>query len=255
MRLKAQTFKTTTSFSVLLPVHPCTVCFKWSQLGAHCFLVCLFQFLYMFRATVCPSSGERTVFMRPWYFSFCMGGCLGCWLRWDEEGDGVSSQPAHQTVSSQPADKTVSSQPADQTVSSQPADQTVSSQPADQTVSSQPADKTVSSQPADQTATHAEWKIPVSHKYSKFSWWWARSCPKHVESWNKYTKNNVHLVGFIWETACKQFQTTKPYSMFQYLSPHSQFSPSSSYPNNLSDYKLLKSLGLMHAWLPFAFSA
>jgi len=27
---------------------------------------------------------------------------------------------------------------------------------------------------ADQT----EWKIPVSHRYSKFSWWWAHSCPK-----------------------------------------------------------------------------
>ena len=37
----------------------------------------------------------------------------------------------------------------------------------------------VSSQPADQT--HTEWKIPVSHRYSKFSWWWAHSCLKHVE--------------------------------------------------------------------------
>ena len=34
---------------------------------------------------------------------------------------------------------------------------------------------------ADQTATHTEWKIPVSHRYSKFFWWWAHSCPKHVE--------------------------------------------------------------------------
>ena len=24
-------------------------------------------------------------------------------------------------------------------------------------------------------------KIPVSHRYSKFSWWWEHSCPKHVE--------------------------------------------------------------------------
>jgi len=39
----------------------------------------------------------------------------------------------------------------------------------------------VSSQPADQTATHTQWKIPVSHRYSKFSWWWAHICPKHVE--------------------------------------------------------------------------
>jgi len=30
--------------------------------------------LYMFRATMCPSSGETTVSMRHWYLSFCMGG-------------------------------------------------------------------------------------------------------------------------------------------------------------------------------------
>jgi len=29
--------------------------------------------------------------------------------------------------------------------------------------------------------TNTEWKIPVSHRYSKFSWWWAHSCPKHVQ--------------------------------------------------------------------------
>jgi len=34
---------------------------------------------------------------------------------------------------------------------------------------------------ADHTATHTEWKIPVSHRYSKFSWWWAYSYTKHVE--------------------------------------------------------------------------
>jgi len=34
---------------------------------------------------------------------------------------------------------------------------------------------------AYQTATHTEWKIPMSHRYSKFSWWWAHSCPKHVQ--------------------------------------------------------------------------
>ena len=32
-----------------------------------------------------------------------------------------------------------------------------------------------------QTATHTQWKIQVSHRYSKFSWWWAHSCPKHVQ--------------------------------------------------------------------------
>jgi len=36
------------------------------QLGAHYFLVYLFQILYMFQATMCPSSGELTVSMRHW---------------------------------------------------------------------------------------------------------------------------------------------------------------------------------------------
>ena len=53
-------------------LHPCIICFKWSQLGAHYFLVYLFQLLYMFRATMCPSSGEITVSMRHWYFSLFM---------------------------------------------------------------------------------------------------------------------------------------------------------------------------------------
>ena len=38
--------------------------------------------------------------------------------------------------------------------------------------------------------TQTEWQIPVSHRYSNFSWWWARGCPKHVEKRNKYTKQN-----------------------------------------------------------------
>ena len=63
-------------FYVLLTVHPCIIFFKWSQLGAHYFLVYLFKLLYMFRATTCPSSGELTVSMRHWYFSLCIGGCL-----------------------------------------------------------------------------------------------------------------------------------------------------------------------------------
>jgi len=38
-------------------------------------LLRFFSPLYMFRATMCPSSGELTVSMRHWYFSLCMGGC------------------------------------------------------------------------------------------------------------------------------------------------------------------------------------
>jgi hypothetical protein len=69
-------------FYVSLTVHPCTVFFKWSQLGAHYFLIYLFQFLYMFRATMCPSSEELTVCMWHWYFSLCTGGCLVCTTSW-----------------------------------------------------------------------------------------------------------------------------------------------------------------------------
>jgi hypothetical protein len=39
-------------------------------------------------------------------------------------------------------------------------------------------------------ASHTEWQIPVPHRYSNFSWWWARGCPKHAEKINKYTKQN-----------------------------------------------------------------
>ena len=33
-------------------------------------------------------------------------------------------------------------------------------------------------------------KYQESHRYSCFSWWWARSPPKHVEKRNKHTKKN-----------------------------------------------------------------
>jgi len=39
----------------------------------------------------------------------------------------------------------------------------------------------IASQPADRTATHTQWTVPVSHRFSEFSWRWAHSCPKHVE--------------------------------------------------------------------------
>jgi len=59
------------------------ILFKLKLLGAHYFLVYLFQLLYMFRATMCPSSKELTVSTRHWYFSLW----LVCWLGW------VSFQP------------------------------------------------------------------------------------------------------------------------------------------------------------------
>ena len=44
-------------------------------------------------------------------------------------------------------------------------------------------------QPADQMPP-IQWQIPLSHRYSKASWWWAHGCLKHVVKRNKYTKQN-----------------------------------------------------------------
>ena len=63
-------------FYVSLTVRPCIICFKWSQLSAHYFLVYIVQLLHMFRTTMCPSSREFTVSMRHWYFSLRKGVCL-----------------------------------------------------------------------------------------------------------------------------------------------------------------------------------
>ena len=41
------------------------------------FLVNLFQILYMFRATICPSSGELTVSIRHWHFCTLYGWLSG----------------------------------------------------------------------------------------------------------------------------------------------------------------------------------
>ena len=48
----------------------------------------------------------------------------------------------------------------------------------------------------DQTTTHTVWKIPVSHRYSNFSWWWAHSCPKRSKPDSqpyRETNTNCHI--------------------------------------------------------------
>jgi len=53
----------------------------------------------MFRAVMCPSSGEPTVSMWHCYFSFCVGGCLVCWLGWHQcHIDTVSFRDDEHTV-------------------------------------------------------------------------------------------------------------------------------------------------------------
>jgi hypothetical protein len=40
------------------------------------------------------------------------------------------------------------------------------------------------------SSTHSD-KYQVSYWYSYFSWWWAHSCPKHVQNTNKHTKKEL----------------------------------------------------------------
>jgi len=56
-----------------------TIFFKWSQIGAHYFLVVyLFQILSICFGQLCAHRQENLLYLRHWYFSFCMGGCLVC---------------------------------------------------------------------------------------------------------------------------------------------------------------------------------
>ena len=90
----------------------------------------------------------------------------------------TSRPDSHQTaVSTQPADQTATrpqSQPNQQT--RQPPD--CSPIPTKRSDCHQTA---VPSQLTDQTATHTQWQIPVSRRYSKFTWSWVHSCTIHVE--------------------------------------------------------------------------
>ena len=48
----------------------------------------------------------------------------------------------------------------------------------------------VSLQPADQTPPIQSDKYQCRIDTVIFSWWWAHGCPKHVEKWNTYIKQN-----------------------------------------------------------------
>ena len=58
---------------VLLTVHPCTI-LQINPTRRTILFNLFISLLYVFRATMCPSSGEIIVYMRHWYMSFCMGG-------------------------------------------------------------------------------------------------------------------------------------------------------------------------------------
>jgi len=91
--------------------------------GQHIYFYSMFiSFLYVFQATVCPSSREITVSV--WHLVFVT---LYGWL------SGLQTR---------------------------------------------------------QSSTQSD-KYQVSHRYTYFSWWWAHSCPKHVEKRNKHTKKKT----------------------------------------------------------------
>ena len=48
----------------------------------------------------------------------------------------------------------------------------------------------VSIQPADRTPPIQSDKYQCHIDTVIFSWWWALGCPKHVQKWNKYNKQN-----------------------------------------------------------------
>ena len=53
-------------------------------------------------------------------------------------------------------------------------------------------------------------KYQVLHRYSQFSWWWAHSCPKHVEKKHKRTKKNcapnwLYLQDYKWTQLYSSF--------------------------------------------------
>ena len=75
-------------FFVLFAVQPCTI-LQINPTRCTILSSIFISFLYMFRATMCPSSGEITVSMRHWYLSLCMG---GVW-----SAGWISIQPADQT--------------------------------------------------------------------------------------------------------------------------------------------------------------
>jgi len=60
-------------FYVYLNVYPCTI-LQINPTRCTILLSIFISLLYMFRATVCQSSGEITVSMRYWYLSLGMGG-------------------------------------------------------------------------------------------------------------------------------------------------------------------------------------
>jgi len=162
----------------------------------------------MFRATMGPSSGELTICMRHWYFSPCMGGCLVHWPdshpylltysmvqspSWEANWFAASQEiprisrnsNVHHRTHKCPPPVSILSQPNPVHI---PASHLLEIRPniIHPSTPRSPLWSLSLRFPHQDPIhppllTHIGWKIRVSHRYSKFSWWRAHSCPKHVQ--------------------------------------------------------------------------
>ena len=130
------------------------------------FLNMFIALLYMFRATVCPSSGEITLSMRHLLFVTVYG-----WLSGMQGGIPLCIADSHPYSD----------------------------------------------------------KYQVSHRYGNFSWWWAHSCPKHVQKSNKHIKKIVHQVGSVYKIiqgcAVNKTQKLTKHAYLQNITTKSNFMP------------------------------
>ena len=139
---------------------------KWSQLGVQ-FILSILIILYIFRATMCPSSGETIVFMRHSPSS----GETTVFMRHSPPSGETTVFMRHSPSS---GETTVFMRHGPSS-----GETTVFMR---HSLSSGETTVFMRHSPSSGETT-------VSHKHRCFSWWWTHSCPKHVEI-NKCTKNN-----------------------------------------------------------------
>ena len=130
------------------------------------FLLYLFSLLYMFRASICPSSGELTVSLWHWYLTLCHS-------VWMTVRSVQTGQPLIQSDKYQCHKDTVSS----------PDDGHIVTHTEWQSDKYQCHKDRVSSRDDGHIVTLYEWQIPVSQRYSKFPWWWAYSHSVNLYEW------------------------------------------------------------------------
>jgi hypothetical protein len=86
-------------FLCLLTVHPCTIP-KINPTRCTILLSIFISLLYMFRANMCPSSGEITVSMWHWYLSLCVGGVWSAGWSFTHSNQQTRSHPYRVTNTS-----------------------------------------------------------------------------------------------------------------------------------------------------------